>query len=64
MFFKARTEWKKKVEVNFRKQAVMQLWGSSSKSFVTCKLGADVQVLMTNQKVTEKASKINSASSP
>lgn len=47
------------VELNFREQEVTQFWGSFSKSFVTCELGADIKILMTNKNMTEKVSKIN-----
>lgn len=53
----------KKVKLNFMEKGVTLLYGSSNISLVTCDLGADVKILMTNQKVTNKVSKINSASS-
>lgn len=49
MFIKTKTEWKKMVELNFREQGVTQFWGSFSKSLVTCELGADIKILMTNK---------------
>lgn len=49
MFIKARTEWKKMVELNFREQGVTQFWGSFSKGLVTCELGADSKILMTKK---------------